>query len=166
MGRVPCEWHAACCGERRGAAGLTSHNLLFLFVCSGPPGAPAHRTPQHSTAQHSAAQRDGARRCKTDKLTHLHVLAGAGDTGQTADAAASDCCCDLLAGQADGTDDSCQLCVNVALALLLWSFPRKQGWAGEGGRDVKRGLWGVRRGAACICMQKGGNAIGASLVGL
>jgi hypothetical protein len=51
--------------------------------------------------------------------TNLNVLAGACDTGQAADAAAADCCCNLLACQADGADHSGQLSVNVALALLL-----------------------------------------------
>lgn len=53
------------------------------------------------------------------KHTHLHVLASAGNASQAADTAAADCCCNLLAGQADGADDSGQLSVNVALALLL-----------------------------------------------
>ena len=56
--------------------------------------------------------------------TYLHVLAGAGHTCEAADAAAADCCCNLLAGQADGADDSGQLSVNVALALLLWRGTR------------------------------------------
>jgi hypothetical protein len=53
------------------------------------------------------------------RQSHLHVLPCAGNAGQAADAAAADCCCDLLTGQADGADHGGKLSVNVALALLL-----------------------------------------------